>query len=118
MTGCVRKILGKVLGLLAHIFKKVLPSIIGDWGKVTQYPPFLFNVVVQSLNIMLERARNLGMVKGTYVGTKGAVVPHLQFADDTIIFCNNDQQEILTIQRILRCFQMLSVLKINISKSL
>lgn len=30
MIGCVRKILGKVLGLLAHIFKKVLPSIIGD----------------------------------------------------------------------------------------
>lgn len=62
---------------------------------MTLYPPFLFNVVVQALNIMLERARNLGMVMGSYVGTKGAVVPHLQFADDTIIFCNNDQQEIL-----------------------
>lgn len=42
---------------------------------MTLYPPFLFNVVVQALNIMLERARNLGMVKGSYVGTKGAVVP-------------------------------------------
>lgn len=45
------------------------------------------------------------------------VVSHLQFADDTILFCNNNREEVANIKRILRCFQLMSGLKINFSKS-
>lgn len=45
------------------------------------------------------------------------VVSHLQFADDTVLFCNNDKEEMMNIKRILRCFQLMSGLKINFSKS-
>ncbi|XP_058222941.1 uncharacterized protein LOC131332660 [Rhododendron vialii] len=69
---------------------------------------------------LLERARDLNIIKGARVGLNGAIgilVSHLQFADDTIIFCNNDREELANIKRILRCFQLMSGLKINYSKS-
>ena len=42
---------------------------------------------------------------------------HLQFADDTIIFCNADWDEMLVFKKILRCFEVMSGLKINFHKS-
>ncbi|XP_058211464.1 uncharacterized protein LOC131323632 [Rhododendron vialii] len=79
--------------------------------------PFLFNIVVEALNIMLERARARNIIKRVKVGANGVVVSHLQFANDTILFCNNDREELANIKRILRCFQLMSGLKINFSKS-
>lgn len=79
--------------------------------------PFLFNVVVEGLNLLLKRASGLNYIKGTRIGRNGVVVCHFQFADDTLLFCNNDKEEIVNIKRILRCFQILSGLKINFSKS-
>lgn len=79
--------------------------------------PFLFNIVVEALNILLERAKTLNIIKGTQIGANGVILSHLQFADDTILFCNNDRVELANIKRILRCFQLMSGLKINFSKS-
>lgn len=42
---------------------------------------------------------------------------HLQFADDTLIFCPAKRKNLTNIRRILECFQILSVLKINFLKS-
>lgn len=82
--------------------------------------PFLFNIVVEGLNLLLERAREQNIIAGARIGSNGSngvVVSHLQFADDTIIFCRNDGEELANIKRILRCFQLMSGLKINFSKS-
>ncbi|XP_058181333.1 uncharacterized protein LOC131299773 [Rhododendron vialii] len=68
----------------------------------------------------LKRARELNIIVGARIGSNGAngiAVSHLQFADDTIIFCKNDREELANIKRILRCFQLKSGLKINFSKS-
>lgn len=46
------------------------------------------------------------------------VITHLQFADDTILFSSTRREEILALKRILRCFQLVSGLKVNISKSM
>lgn len=80
--------------------------------------PFLFDIVVEVVNILLERARSCGLIRGVQVGRNGMIISHLQFADDTILFSNNDRNEILNIKRILRYFQLLSGLKINFSKSM
>lgn len=58
------------------------------------------------------------MIRGVQVGINGVKVSHLQFADDTIFFCNNDMNEILHLKTILRWFQEISGLKVNYSKSM
>lgn len=78
---------------------------------------FLFDIVVEALNVMIERVLEQNIIKGTKVGNNGVLILHLQFADDTIIFCNNDEVEMSNIKRTRRCFQVVSGLKINYSKS-
>lgn len=80
--------------------------------------PFLFNVVAEGLNILLSRAKELRIIKGVAMGNSEVVVSHLQFADNTIIFCEAERAEIVAIKRILRCFEMVAGLKINFHKSM
>ncbi|XP_028111966.1 uncharacterized protein LOC114310213 [Camellia sinensis] len=79
---------------------------------------FLFNIVAEGLNILLERAKEKGLIKGASIGHKELKVSHLQFADDTIIFCEATWDEIIMIKRILRYFEIISGLKINFHKSI
>lgn len=79
--------------------------------------PFLFNVVVEALNIIVERSKERGMIRGVQVGRDGINISHLQFADDTIFFCNNDVSEIQNVKRLLIMFEEMSGLKVNYSKS-
>ncbi|GMP83957.1 hypothetical protein CsSME_00037684 [Camellia sinensis var. sinensis] len=79
--------------------------------------PFLFNVVAKGLNLLLTRAKNLGLVKGITIGFNGINISHLQFADDTIIFCETEWPEVLIVKRILKCFEIISGLRINFHKS-
>lgn len=79
---------------------------------------FLFNIVAKGLNILLERAKRKGLIKGALVGHQGLKISHLQFAYDTIIFREATWDEIIIIKRILRCFEMVSGLKINFHKSM
>lgn len=44
-------------------------------------------------------------------------ISYLQFADDTVLFCSATTKEVVTMKRILRCFQLVSGLKVNFSKS-
>ncbi|XP_028052103.1 uncharacterized protein LOC114256647 [Camellia sinensis] len=53
--------------------------------------PFLFNIVAKGLNTLIEKEKELGFVKGATVGPNELKVSHLQFADDTIIFCEADR---------------------------
>ena len=44
-------------------------------------------------------------------------VSHLLFADDTLIFCEADLEQILILHMILIWFETVSGLKINLGKS-
>ncbi|XP_028122010.1 uncharacterized protein LOC114319199 [Camellia sinensis] len=79
--------------------------------------PFLFNLVVEGLNFLIQRAKNLNLIKGVDIGGSGLNLSHLQFADDTLMFCNPDWDEIINLKRILSCFELISGLKINYQKS-
>jgi len=41
----------------------------------------------------------------------------LQFIDNTIFFCKADVKNIMTIKCVLKCFELVSGLKINFTKS-
>lgn len=79
--------------------------------------PFLFNMVAEGLNILLTRARELNFFKGAVLGANEISVSHLQFADDSLIFCEVEWGEVVNIKRILRCIEMISGLWINYHKS-
>ena len=79
--------------------------------------PFLFNIVLEGLGILFKRAKEKGDINGLSVGNNGPVLTHLQFVDDTMVFCAADKEELLNIKRILRCFELVSGLKINFFKS-
>ena len=45
------------------------------------------------------------------------IVPHLLFADDTLIFCNADPNQLVSLREILNRFEEVSRLRINLGKS-
>nr|GEV12617.1 cysteine-rich receptor-like protein kinase [Tanacetum cinerariifolium] len=49
---------------------------------------FLFNIVSEGFNVLLTQAKEVGLFSPVDVGrAKSFLISHLQFADDTLIFC-------------------------------
>ncbi len=82
--------------------------------------PMLFLLIMEVLSRMLKMATEEGHIKGFHAGQ--AAVPrvcisHLLFADDTILFCDADPKQLLYIRMTLTCFEAVTGLKVNLSKS-
>lgn len=78
---------------------------------------FLFIMVFKVLSRMISRAE-MGYISGFKLGREGEVtISHLQFADDTMIFCEANMRQIGFLRCILTCFGAVSGLKINLDKS-
>ena len=73
--------------------------------------------MVEALSSLIYSAVSLNLFKGIKVGYEEVSVSHLQFANDTIIFCESDMGQILNVKRVLRCFQVMYGLNINFLKS-
>ena len=79
--------------------------------------PVLFNIVADMLALLISRAREENQIKG--------VVPHLverglsilQYADDTILFLEDNIEQAKNLKLVLSAFENLSGLKINYHKS-
>jgi len=79
--------------------------------------PFLFIIVVEGLAGLVRAALSKGFLEGIKVGYKGVEINLLQFADDTLFFCQPNLKTIFTIKVVLRCFEIVSGLKVNFHKS-
>ncbi|KAL6640643.1 hypothetical protein ACP70R_021766 [Stipagrostis hirtigluma subsp. patula] len=79
--------------------------------------PLLFNLIGDALDAMLVAARKAGDIKGLLPDLVEGGLTHLQYADDTVLFLENDDISIRNVKWILYCFEMLSGLKINYQKS-
>ncbi|KAL4322009.1 hypothetical protein AHAS_Ahas14G0167600 [Arachis hypogaea] len=79
--------------------------------------PFLFVLVVDVLNRMIGEALRNGRISPLLVGRDNIELSHLQFADDTILFCPPEEETVRNYKRLLRCFEMMSGLSINFEKS-
>jgi hypothetical protein len=79
--------------------------------------PILFNLVADMLVVLIERAKSQGFIEG--------LVPHLvddglsilQYADDTILFIEDDLVKAKGLRLVLSAFEKISGLKINFHKS-
>lgn len=79
--------------------------------------PLLFNLTAEALSLVLKNATRLGMFTGASISNDRDRISHIQFADDTVIFCEPSEEQILSIRRILRGFQIAARLKVNFNKS-
>lgn len=78
--------------------------------------PFLFSIVREALSRMIKVAEEIGMINGFKLAVNTSVVMHLQFADDTLIFCAAEE-EVKNVVAIIRCIEAVSGLKVNFFKS-
>ncbi|GKV06313.1 hypothetical protein SLEP1_g18214 [Rubroshorea leprosula] len=79
--------------------------------------PFLFLMIGEGLNGLVQKAVTEGLFRGVEIGRKGLESSLLQFADDTIIMGKADTENVFMVKTILRWFELMSGLRINFSKS-
>ncbi|XP_040998879.1 uncharacterized protein LOC121244742 [Juglans microcarpa x Juglans regia] len=71
------------------------------------------------LSRMMEGMVDWGFISGFSVGdsSRSISVTHLLFADDTLIFCDPDPDQICSMRALLLCFEAVSSLKVNLTRS-
>jgi hypothetical protein len=79
--------------------------------------PLLFNFMADALSAMLDAASSAGHIKGVVSHLIQGGVTHLQYADDTILLIELDDNSIINVKFLLIAFEILSGLKINFLKS-
>lgn len=79
--------------------------------------PLLFNLVGETLSQLLQTADVKKMFKRILLPNSSVELTHLQFADDVILFIQNDTESIKGVKRVLQCFEFLSGLHIDFEKS-
>lgn len=79
--------------------------------------PLLFNLVVDVLTRMLVKATDKHLIRGLGQDLYPGGVISLQFADDTIMFVDGDPSLATNLKWTLTCFEQVSGMRINYSKS-
>ncbi|XP_019418409.1 PREDICTED: uncharacterized protein LOC109329191 [Lupinus angustifolius] len=79
--------------------------------------PFLFLIVAEGLGGIMRSAVSKKIFTGYSVGRDEIVISHLQYADDTLLIGENSADNIMVLKSILKCFELVSGLKINFHKS-
>ena len=68
----------------------------------------------------MYKACEVGLLEGFQVGSarsRGLLVSHLQFADDTLIMCRPCESDLGYLRCVLLLFEAMSGLRVNLSKS-
>ncbi len=82
--------------------------------------PLLFLLVMEVLSRMLSRTEEAGLIRGFKAGKaqeEGLFISHLLFADDTVVFCDADPEQLLHLRMVLSCFEAVIDLGVNMGKS-
>ena len=75
---------------------------------------------MEALLLMIDKAAEGGFISGyVFKGRDNTVkqITHLLFADDTLVFCNDTEEQMTHLCWILAWFEALSGLKINLEKN-
>lgn len=77
----------------------------------------MFNLAADALAYILNNAREHGHIRGVVPHLIDGGITHLQYADDTIIMIEGDEESVMNTKFLLYCFEWMSGLKINYHKS-
>ncbi|XP_026380197.1 uncharacterized protein LOC113274957 [Papaver somniferum] len=66
---------------------------------------------------MIKKFAADGLIIGFKVTPNGAMITHLQFADDLLVFLKDEEEQIHNLKHILLAFEIISGLKVNFRKS-
>ncbi|XP_071726765.1 uncharacterized mitochondrial protein AtMg01250-like [Rutidosis leptorrhynchoides] len=79
--------------------------------------PYLFILATEGPSLLTKKAIEKRLYKGVEIGTDKVMVSHLQYADDTIFFGDWSKNNAKNLMKLLMCFEKISGLKVNLSKS-
>ena len=82
--------------------------------------PLLFLLVMEVLSQLLRRTEEVGLIRGFKVGSatvSGLSISHLLFADNTIVFCDANRDQLLHFRMVLAGFEAVTSLGVNMGKS-
>jgi retron-type reverse transcriptase len=79
--------------------------------------PIVFNLVVDMLVVLIERSKSMSLFDGLVPHLVEESLSILQYADDTILFLEDDLEKAKGLILVLSAFEKLSGLKINFYKS-
>ena len=79
--------------------------------------PFLFTLVADVLGRMTDKLVIQDRIQCLEVGRENTKVSHLQYADDTLFFLKEEENNIRTLYSSLKIFSAISGLRINFGKS-
>ncbi|XP_035831848.1 uncharacterized protein LOC118480940 [Helianthus annuus] len=78
--------------------------------------PFLFVMAMEALSGIMKAAESTGLFKGIKVTNDGPYLSHLIYADDVMFVGEWSLSNINNLRRMLRCFYLVSGLKVNLAK--
>ena len=82
--------------------------------------PYLFMLIMEAFSGLISRAEEKGFIRGfkaTGRRGEGVSVSHLLFADDTLLFCEDNRDQLIFWKWVVICFEVVLGLKINLQKS-
>ncbi|WMV22464.1 hypothetical protein MTR67_015849 [Solanum verrucosum] len=80
--------------------------------------PFLFILAMEGMSNLIKTTKGKGWIKGFQAGELSSLeITHLQYADDTLVFCEAETKQILILRVIFVIFEAVSGLHINWGKS-
>jgi len=79
--------------------------------------PLLFNLVADVFSRMLMKAARHGLITGLLPQMLEDGIISLQYADDTLLFLENNLEKACNLKWLLVCFEQMSGMKINYDKS-
>jgi hypothetical protein len=77
----------------------------------------LFNMIADTLSTLINRAKVDGQIRDLVPHLVDGGTSILQYADDTILFMENNLEQATNMKLLLCAFEQLSGLKINFHKS-
>ncbi|XP_022032064.1 uncharacterized protein LOC110933134 [Helianthus annuus] len=78
--------------------------------------PFLFVMAMEALSGIMKVADSTGLFKGIKISNEGPYLSHLIYADDVMFVGEWSMSNINNLRRMLRCFYLVSGLKVNLAK--